>query len=492
MRVGAGVRPGVQINRAVAYDPAYDGPASNVATAEVVLGSDPLLDESLIAGTVFNDRDGDGWQDSAALTGVRVQGGFAPDAYVAGSTTIDRGEGPQPEPDASAPLLHGIKLDRVEGRQSIADTAQAHQVVIRQRLDNLAFTDDFVLTNAQGATVRMAADGSTTVETSGDAAKGLTAAAPSVQREVAQTGDGYQVDYVVRNEGIDERGIPGVRIGSVEGLLVETDQYGRYHLIGIDAGTSARGRNFILKVDTATLPPGSTLTTENPKLRRVTGGVPTRFDFGVALAEQPITGSREVEMEIGTVMFAPGSATVQQRYLTVLDSMAEQVRSHGHGEVVISAGGETEALALARAGAVQALLAERLDEGLRDKVTLSVRADPDDPASLVAGLGEGGPVLGALLFDTDASTIQSRFDPLLDEVARLLAASGGETVAIIGHADRRASREYNAALGLRRARAVYEALAQRLPPDVRARLKVEVQADPAASLDAPPPTEGSP
>ncbi len=492
MRVGAGVRPGVQINRAVAFDPAYDGPASNVATAEVVLGSDPLLDESLISGTVFNDRDSDAWQDSAALTGVRVQGGFAPGAYIAGSTTVDRGEGPEAEADASAPLLHGIAVGRIAGRQSQADPASAHEVVIRQRLRELDFTGDFVLTSEQGATVRMAADGSTTVEAKGDAAKGLTAAAPTVQRQVAQAGDGYQVDYVVRNEGIDERGIPGVRIASVEGLLVETDQYGRYHLVGIDAGQAARGRNFILKVDTATLPKGAELTTENPKVRRITGGVPTRFDFGVRLPEQVIEGRRQVEMTLGTVVFSPGSAEVQARYLPVVDSMVEQIRRNGAGEVVISADGETEALAFARASAVRALLDERLDPALRPQVVLSVRADPDDPASLLAGIGEGGPVLGTLLFDTDKATIQPRFDGLLDQVAQMLAASGGGSVAIIGHADRRGSREYNAALGLRRARAVYDALAPRLPPEVRARLTVQVDPDPDAPLAVPPPQEGQP
>ncbi|MDH5833569.1 DUF7507 domain-containing protein [Luteimonas kalidii] len=493
MRVGAGVRPGVQINRALAFDPAYEGPASNVATAEVVLGSDPLLDESLVSGTVFNDRDGDAWQDSAALTGVRVQGGFAPDAYVPGSTTVDRGEGPQPEADASAPLLRGLALGRIEGRRSQADPASTHEVVISQRLDDLAFTDDFVLTSRQGATVRMAADGSTTLETSGDAARGLTAAAPTVQRQVAQTADGYRVDYVVRNEGIDERGIPGVRIASVEGLIMETDQYGRYHLVGIDAGQLARGRNFILKLDAATLPPGSELTTENPKVRRITGGVPTRFDFGVRLPEQVIEGRRQVEMVLGTLVFAPGSDQVQPRYLPVLDRIVEQIRGSGEGEVVVTADGETEALAFARASAVRTLLGERLDESLRAQVTLSVRAEPDDPATLVAGIGEGGPVLGTVLFDTDQSTIRPRYDALLDQVAQLLADGEGRTVSIIGNADRRGSRAYNAALGLRRANAVYEALAQRLPPQVRGQLKVEVDPDPDAPLDALPPAgEGRP
>ncbi|TQD44398.1 DUF7507 domain-containing protein, partial [Marilutibacter aestuarii] len=485
MRVGAGVRPGVQVNRAIAFDPAYEGPASNVATAEVVMGNDPLLNESTIAGTSFNDRDGDGWQDPAALTDVHVQGGFAPEAYVPGSTTIDRGQGPQAVPDASAPLLRGIDVGRIDGRQSVADPASAREIVISQRLREADFTGDFVLGNNQGATLRMAADGATTIEATGQAADGLTAAMPSVRRDVARVADGYQVDYVLRNEGIDERGIPGVRIASVEGLIVETDQYGRFHLLGVEGGASARGRNFILKVDTATLPPGAEITTENPKVRRITGGVPTGMNFGIRIPDEVIKGRKDVEMALGTVVFAPGSSEVQARYLPVVDSIAEQVRAHGAGEVVVTADGETEALALARASAVRGLLGERLDEALRAQVTLSVRAEPDDPSTLVAGIGEGGPVLGTVLFDTDASTIKPRYDAVLDQVALLLADSGGTSVAIIGHADRRGSRDYNAALGLRRARAVFDALAARLQPDLRARLKVEIEADPDAPLRSP-------
>ncbi|HEY0230643.1 MAG TPA: Ig-like domain-containing protein, partial [Dokdonella sp.] len=77
LRVGAGVGPGVHINRVVAQDPQGD-PISNVATAEVEVVGDPLLDDSLIVGSVFDDRDGDGWQDSAKASALRVQGGFAP------------------------------------------------------------------------------------------------------------------------------------------------------------------------------------------------------------------------------------------------------------------------------------------------------------------------------------------------------------------------------------------------------------------------------
>ncbi len=482
MRVGAGVRPGTHVNQAQVRS-ATDDPVSNVATAEVVLTADPLLDDSLVFGTVFNDRDGDGWQDSAALSGVKVQGGFAPTAYIANSTTVDRGAGPQPEPDASSPLLHGIAVGAISGRQSVADPVQDHEVVIRQRLNELSFTDDFVLTSNQGVTVRMDAAGNTRVEQSGEAAKGLTAATPTVERRVAQSEGGYVVDYVIRNTGIDERGIPGVRIASVEGLLIETDQYGRYHLAGVSGGAWERGRNFILKVDPSTLPAGAQFTTDNPLLRRVTPGVPVRFDWGVKLPEQVIEGGTEqVELEMGEVFFAPGSAEVREKYLPVIEAMAAKVRQYQGGEVVIQANGDSQGLAFERANAVKAALLDKLDAASAQGLVVSARGTVDDPSSMIVGVDEGGALLGTVLFDTDKSAIRPEFEPLLDKVAAALEKMGGGSIAIVGHTDVRASHAYNVALGMRRAKAVYEALAQRLSPQVRANVRVEASNDPTAPV----------
>ncbi|WP_237054050.1 DUF6923 family protein [Marilutibacter chinensis] len=483
LRIGAGVRQGTQVNEAVARNPDGD-PISNVATAQVTIDADPLLDDSLIFGTVFDDRDGDGWQDNAELTGVRVQGGFAPGAYLAASTTLARGEVSEPVADASAPLLHGIAIGTIAARQSEADPAEAHQVVIRQRLaeeafTGAAFTDDFVLTSDQGVTLRMDAEGRTTIERSGDAAKGLNGAMPTVERRIAQGEGGVVVDYVIGNAGIDERGIPGVRIASVEGLLIETDQFGRYHLADVPGGE--RGyRNFILKVDPSTLPPGTAFTTDNPRVRRITPGIPVRFDFGVQLPVTVIPGGTDtVELTLGEVIFAPGSAEVRPEYVPAIARMAEQIDAHRGGEVVITADGDSEALAFDRATAVRDLLVAQVAPEHAQGLVVNVRTEVD---ALVAAATEGGALLGTVLFDTDRSEIRPEFAPLLDRVAARLEGMGGGAIAVVGHTDVRGSHAYNTALGMRRARAVYEALAERLSPELRARVRVESSNDPTAPV----------
>ena len=73
-------------------------------------------------------------------------------------------------------------------------------------------------------------------------------------------------------------------------------------------------------------------------------------------------------------------------------------------------------------------------------------------------------------------------DGLTDKVAAALEKMGGGSIAIVGHTDVRASHAYNLALGMRRAKAVYEALAQRLSPQVRANVRVEASNDPTAPV----------
>jgi adhesin/invasin len=88
----------------------------------------------------------------------------------------------------------------------------------------------------------------------------------------------------IQDEG--EEGIPGAKIVTVEGYVIITDQFGRYHLLNILGGEWGVGRNFIMKVDPSSIPKSSKFTTTNPLLRRITPGIPVRFDFGVVFADE--------------------------------------------------------------------------------------------------------------------------------------------------------------------------------------------------------------
>ena len=61
-------------------------------------------------------------------------------------------------------------------------------------------------------------------------------------------------------------------------------------------------------------------------------------------------------------------------------------------------------------------------------------------------------------FDFDSFAIKDDFKPLLDGYARVLAANGGKKLMIEGHTDERGGREYNLALGQKRAAAVASSL----------------------------------
>ncbi|MEZ5999547.1 SdrD B-like domain-containing protein [Hyphomonas sp.] len=83
----------------------------------------------------------------------------------------------------------------------------------------------------------------------------------------------------IQDEG--ERGLPGVRLATVKGLLVTTDEFGRYHIACAATPKAGIGSNFILKLDERTLPTGFDVTTENPRVIRLTQGKMSQLDFGV-------------------------------------------------------------------------------------------------------------------------------------------------------------------------------------------------------------------
>lgn len=101
--------------------------------------------------------------------------------------------------------------------------------------------------------------------------------------------DGYHDD--------GEPGLPGVRLVTPRGLLITTDQFGRYHLACGAVPDADIGSNFILKLDPRSLPTGYRLTSENPRVVRLTRGKLTKLNFAAA-------NLRVVRLELTAEAFA--------------------------------------------------------------------------------------------------------------------------------------------------------------------------------------------
>lgn len=80
-------------------------------------------------------------------------------------------------------------------------------------------------------------------------------------------------------------------------------------------------------------------------------------------------------------------------------------------------------------------------------------------AGSVTGDAAGPAGVGRVVyFDFDSFVVKSEYQPLVDQHARFLQENRSRNVVLEGHTDERGSREYNLALGQKRAEAVRRAL----------------------------------
>ncbi|AKS45755.1 conserved repeat domain-containing protein [Octadecabacter temperatus] len=117
-----------------------------------------------------------------------------------------------------------------------------------------------------------------------------------------QTYDGgkFTVAPIIEPDG--EPGLPNVRLSTVDGTIITTDEYGRYS-VPCAALPGDTGENFTLKLDTRSLPSGYQVTTENPRVIRVTAGTMARLNFGATIATV-------VDIDLMDSAFAPGSEEI--------------------------------------------------------------------------------------------------------------------------------------------------------------------------------------
>ena len=89
-----------------------------------------------------------------------------------------------------------------------------------------------------------------------------------------------------------------------------------------------------------------------------------------------------------------------------------------------------------------------VDGGLGEAGIAGSPLDPTSPAYFQETIGD------RVLFEVDQATISPEFQPLLAQQAQWLTQNPEYTALIEGHADEQGTREYNLALGARRANAV--------------------------------------
>jgi large repetitive protein len=117
-----------------------------------------------------------------------------------------------------------------------------------------------------------------------------------------------------------KRGIANVRLVTVRGQLITTDAEGRYHIACADIPESDRGTNFILKLDERTLPTGYRMTTENPRVIRITAGKMAKINFGAAI-------TRVARLELADAAFEPGSTRLMPKWAEGLPRMLDSLKS---------------------------------------------------------------------------------------------------------------------------------------------------------------------
>ncbi|MDH3873862.1 MAG: isopeptide-forming domain-containing fimbrial protein [Desulfobacteraceae bacterium] len=116
-----------------------------------------------------------------------------------------------------------------------------------------------------------------------------------------------------------EKGLSGVRVVTVRGLIATTDQHGRFHITCAAVPDEDRGSNFILKLDERSLPTGYRLTTENPRVQRATRGKMIRFNFGATI-------HRVVRIDIADGVFEPNTIDMRMQWIPKMARLLEELK----------------------------------------------------------------------------------------------------------------------------------------------------------------------
>ena len=159
--------------------------------------------------------------------------------------------------------------------------------------------------------------------------------------------NGYQ------DEG--EPGLPNARVVSARGLIATSDEHGRFHITCAAIPDESRGSNYILKVDERTLPSGYRLTTENPRVQRLTRGKMMKFNFGAAI-------HHVVRIDVADGVFKPDSDEMREQWKPRIDLLISELKkAPSLLRITYLADTEKAGLVDDRLAAIKAMIEEKWD-----------------------------------------------------------------------------------------------------------------------------------
>ncbi|MBL4831169.1 MAG: DUF11 domain-containing protein [Aliivibrio sp.] len=305
LRVSIGSTFGKYVN--TAYATVSQNVVSNMSSATVEVSPDKVFDTATIIGKVFEDLNGDGYQADATANNIKVSANIDSAQYVANSTTLqvgneevtleeetkeikidypESGIGPKFKyiEHAIAPITNTITIDLLMGLSNNRTLHDSNRAIIQFKTVT-ATPFSFEVTTTSGSDILFGESGEITSKHHGDKQSELSAEKLNITRRLFKDDGQYLWEIEIENVGIYEDGIPGARLITVEGFVIETDEFGRYH-IPDQWVTDKKGKQFLVKLESDSLPTGMKVISENPKVKRITPNALAKFNFSVQVDDE--------------------------------------------------------------------------------------------------------------------------------------------------------------------------------------------------------------
>ncbi len=277
LKPGIGIRPGSYKNTAFAQSDEGNS-LSNQSNALVSVTGDKLFDTGSIIGKVFEDHNGNGYQSDATAKGIRLQVKIPQGDYVPNSLQLSYHDKTVSVINQASLFNKGLSMPDLWG-VSLRPHSKPMSAKV-SFISSKATPYPVMVSSTTGSSISLAPSGKIEQINSGNLAKGLSAEQLTLERKIVKVKEGFRHELTLTNVGRYDDGIPGVRLITAEGFKIETDEHGRFHVPDRWV-LDSKGKNFVIKVDTDSLPDQMKVVSENPKVIRITPNKLNKVNFSV-------------------------------------------------------------------------------------------------------------------------------------------------------------------------------------------------------------------